>query len=162
MKCFLARCVLLLAGMRLALRALGAEEVYTEKPAYCEPGFQLIEETGYREVERRVCKEVPIKRTKWVYSARPDYFCLPRWPCSGHDCSEECSNCKGLYCRKQLVKKRVEYECGTQCVVEVVKDRVPCAVWRKVPCEPAKPVALPTATPMPADSPSAPEVAAPR
>lgn len=117
-----------------------AQEPFAEKPAYCEPGFQYIPVTEYREVSHACCKQVPIIRKKWVYSSKSDYFCVPKFPaCScdkqaGCPSSPECGSCNGPFCRQQLIKKRVEYQCGTKCEVEIVKDKVPCVVWRKVPC----------------------------
>jgi hypothetical protein len=120
--------------------------VVVERPAWFEPGCQYVREIEYREVEHAICKVVPIKRTKWVYCSKPDYFCLPACPLLNHcrekDCDPGCTcqTCKGPYCRQALLKKKVEYECGTRCEVEVVKEKVPCTVWRKVPCLPTQPV----------------------
>jgi hypothetical protein len=135
------------------------QEVCAEKPSSCEPGYRYVEEVGYREVERAVCKVVPVKRAKWVYCSKPDYFCLPACPLLGKWCRDECDACqpceacKGPYCRQQLLKKKVEWECGTKCEVEVVKEKVPCTVWRKVPCGPAEPApATPARAPVPPGS----------
>ncbi len=125
-----------LGGARLVAPA---QEVYREKPTSCEPGFRLVQETTYQEVEHPVCKVVPDKRSKWIYCTRPDYFCVPACPlhCGHHP--DGCDRCRGPFCRQQLLKKKVEWECGTKCVVEIVKEKVPTVVWRKVPCAPGQP-----------------------
>jgi len=130
---------MILAGLEGIAPLAVAQEVYTTKPTFCETGYQLVEETAYKEVEHTVCKVVPNQKTKWVYSSRPDYYCLPGCPFHGQHCedgSANCESCKGPYCRQQLLKKKVEWTSGTKCVTEVVKDMVPCTVWRKVPCGP--------------------------
>jgi hypothetical protein len=156
----------LLPGLVLAvggacLAAPPEEEVYAAKPAFCEPGFQFVEEAGYREVEHFHCKVVPDKRTKWVYCSKPDYFCVPACPLHGHH-QDGCAHCQGPYCRPQLLKKKIEWECGTKCVVEVVKETVPCVVWRKVPCGPAQPAPGPERLPPPTGSAPPPANGAPR
>lgn len=138
-----------------------AQEVCTDKPIYCEPGYRLVQEIGYKEVEHACCKVVPNKRTKWVYCSKPDYFCVSHCPhcrdrcgddCGG--CCQSCGSCKGPYCRQALLKKQVECVYGTKCVVEIVKEKVPCVYWRKVPCGPeALPAPMSTPAPMPAASP---------
>ncbi len=134
-----AGCLGLALAMTGAIPLLASDrEVCTEKPPSCEPGFRYVPVTELREVEHPVCKVVPAKRTKWVYSSKPDYYCLPACPCPclHHKDSpcDACKHCEGPYCRQQLLKKQVEWECGTKCVVEVLKEKVPCTVWRKVPC----------------------------
>src|SRR4051812_6993016 len=93
-----------------------AQETYAERPATCEPGFTYVETVEYREVERRICKLAPDKRTKWVYRTEPDYFCVPACPWPGlcrHGCPT-CTDCEGPRCRPKLFKKLVEYDCGTK------------------------------------------------
>jgi hypothetical protein len=133
---------LVLAGSGWFPPAASAQDVYGPKPASCEPGFRYVQVLEYREVERPVCKVVPVMRKKWVYRSKPDYFCLPACPllkpCSPDGCTGcgHGTNCEGPYCREKLLKKQVEWQCGTRCVVEVVKEKVPCRVWRKVPSGP--------------------------
>jgi hypothetical protein len=110
-----------------------------QMPAYCEPGFKYVQAVEYKEIEHTFCKRVPDKRTKWVYCSKPAIFCLSplcghhdKHDCDGGDC---CQDCKERHCRRTLWKKKVEWECGTKCVVETVKVKVPCTVWRKVPIE---------------------------
>jgi len=114
-------------------------------PPPAEPGFKWVREVRYHQIEHRYCKEVPDKRSKWVYDTKPDYFCTPRCPIHlfhhQNDCDqcEACQSCKGP-CRREIVlKKRVEWECGTKCVVETVKEKIPYIVWRKVPLSDEKP-----------------------
>lgn len=109
-------------------------------PAACEPGFKWVQVTEYREVCRDVCKIVPdVKETKkWVYSQIDDPFCIKRSGrgCADGACANECASCEGPYCRKQLVKKLVICkEPTTKCVVEKIMEKVPCTVYRKVPCD---------------------------
>ncbi len=141
--------------------------VFADKPPPCEPGYRYVQETGYREVDHPFCKVVPIKRTKWIYTSRPDYFCIPACPLTGlfhhgDGCcaNEPCPACEGPNCRQKLFKKKVEWECGTRCVVEVIKEKVPCPVWRKVPCGPGEvpPAPPPLLVPPPAAPVQAPAV----
>jgi hypothetical protein len=124
-----------LAGIGWAYASASAQEYSPERPAYCETGFTFVQVVEYKEIEHKVCKRVPDKRTKWVYCSKPGDYCLSPL-CGRHhrdDCDSCCQDCKGPYCRKLLLKKKVEWECGTKCVVETVKEKVPCTVWRKVP-----------------------------
>lgn len=128
-----------------------AQGPHTDKPPVCEPGYHYVEELGYQEVEHHVCKEAPNMRTKWVYSSKRGYYCLPRICCHctldgshpDHDASasdHDCHCCKGPYCRKILLKKKTECQRGCKCNAEAVKEFVPCPVWRKVPCDSTAPV----------------------
>ncbi len=102
-----------------------------------EPGYEYVRKIEYKEVERRYCKMVPDKRSKWVYDTKPDYYCVPPCPLRKlfhhGDCEqcEACPACKGPFCRQQLMKKQIQWDCGQKCVVETVKDKVPYFVWRK-------------------------------
>lgn len=122
------------------LRHSPAGDLLPDPVPECEAGYMLVEEIGTREVVREVCKTVPdVKKVKkWVYSTVPDNFCLQHTPCHGHHgdcCGEGCRYCEGPYCRNQLAKKLVTQDCPTtKCVVEKVVERVPCTVYRKVPC----------------------------
>lgn len=148
--------MVLLSLSVLCLAAL-AEGPPSGPPPYCEPGFEYVQVVEYQEHDHPVCKIVPNKRSKWLYSSKPDYFCLPGCPLHvrhdecGCDVLEYCPTCKGPYCRCQLLKKKVEWTCGTKCVVEVVKEKVPCVVWRKVPrkLDPNAPARAPEIVPPP-------------
>src|SRR5262245_18507964 len=104
---------LILAGIAGVSAVTSAQDVCPDQPPACEPGFQYVQEIEYREAEHAICKVVPIKKTKWVYSSKRDYFCLPRCPCFRHGCRDGCGTeggcmeCEGPYCRQQLVKKQV-------------------------------------------------------
>ncbi len=123
----------------------------------CEPGFQWVEETCYKDVERLVCRMVPEvkKHKKWVYSAKPDPFCLSQSGKScfagpGHACGKEncggCPSCEGPFCRIQLVKREIvtHEETIMKCVTESVVEKVAYTVRKKVPCS-ATPACLPAA-----------------
>jgi hypothetical protein len=129
-----------------------------QMPASCEPGFTYVQAVEYKEIEHTFCKRVPDKRTKWVYCSKPAIYCLSplcghhhKHDCDGGDC---CQDCKERHCRRTLWKKKVEWECGTKCVVETVKEKVPCTVWRKVPIgtEQSVPGQAPEALPPPKES----------
>lgn len=149
-----------------------AQEACTDRPGQCEPGYRLIQEITYQEVEHACCKEVPNMRKKWVYCSKPDYFCVPncRKGCCGRDggccgdgCCQEPHRCN-LHCREQLMKKQVECQYGTKCVVEITKEKVPCVIWRKVPCAPVEhlPAPLPTSAPAPVTGAPSPVTVAPQ
>lgn len=128
-----------LASM-LALQALAAD-VRLGPP--CEPGYQWVEQTTYKEVVHYTCKIVPDVKKKWVYSTIDDPFCIPCGLTGGCCCSHcshgGCGTCQGPFPRKLLVKKEVELPCaGRKCVVEKIVDKVPCTEYRKVPIEPAQ------------------------
>lgn len=131
-----------------------AQEVCTDKPGQCEPGYRLVQEITYQEVEHACCKEVPNIRKKWVYCSKPDYYCVPNCKkgCCGQDggCGGYPDRCH-LHCRAQLLKKQVECVYGTKCVVEITKEKVPCVIWRKVPCAAVEhlPAPLPATAPAP-------------
>jgi hypothetical protein len=150
--------VSILLGMGVPARSLraqpAAQPASEQTPPACPPGFRCVKEIEYREQERAVCKQVPIKHSKWVYCSRVDHFCLPvvcRSFFGQHVACETCTDCNGPLVRHQLLKKKVEWESGTRCVVETVKERVPCVVWRLVPSD-----AAPTLSPLPASVPSLP------
>jgi hypothetical protein len=128
-----------LAVLGGAWQGAEAQEGVAEQPPSCEPGFHLVPEVEYKEVEYPVCKVVPDMRTKWIYSTKPDYYCIPACPLFAKHHGDSCPQCRGPFCRPKLLKKKIEYECGTKCVVEVVKEKVPCLVWRKVPGGPGHP-----------------------
>jgi hypothetical protein len=100
------------------------------RPA-CEPGFKIVEEVVIQEVTRALCKFVPETKKKWVYTWVDDPFCIQdrRHP---HDCP----HCAGPYCRKLLVKRQIDEPCQTlKCVTELITERIPVKVYRKVPCD---------------------------
>ncbi len=135
------RLAMVLVGIGHAVAS--AQETYLQKPATCEPGFEWVQETIYREMECPVCKVVPNLRKKWVYSSKLDYFCVPAL----HGACGDCGACAGPYCRQVLLKKQIEYQHGTKCVVEMVKEKVPVVVWKKVLC--ASPGRVPDAAAAP-------------
>jgi hypothetical protein len=147
----------------------GADGNHHHVPA-CEPGYTLVPEVTYVEVCRKVCKLVPdVRETeKWVYSCKSEDLCFKKCPLHGlHTCAgcEQCGAC--VQCdkpvtRNRLVKRLVVEECpSVKCVVE----RVPCVVYRKVPCgfapSPA-PEMLPAPKPPPAGAASAPGATRPQ
>lgn len=95
-----------------------------------EPGFVIVEEVQFREVVRKVCKQVPdIKKVKkTIYETKEEEFCVTK----SH---------KGAatpQTRKVLIKKEIVEEVPTyRQVVETVVEVVPCKVYRKIPCFPA-------------------------
>lgn len=114
----------------------GAEHGHDHGPPACEPGYTVVKEVVYKEVVRKVCREVcDVKKvTKWVYDCKTENFCLKQCR-PGHKCSEDCASCKGPYQKNLLIKRMVvEEHPTTKCVVEEVVERVPCVVYRKVPC----------------------------
>jgi hypothetical protein len=126
--------------------------------APCEPGYQIVTEVQYREVVKRVCKNVPdVKRvTHWVYECKTVDFC--KAGCSLHGARHQgtCDDCDGhgsrcpcgpVGAKHYLLKRLVTEECPTtRCVVECTVERVPCVVCRKVPCA-ASPAACPAPVP---------------
>lgn len=134
----------------LAWAAQGADP----RVPVCEPGYQIVEEICYQDVCHKVCRVVPDvkKTTKPVYSCKTEDYCLKKCPRLCH-CAEDCPTCDHPRTRKILVKKFVTTECPTyKCVVETVVERVPCKVYRKVPCISVvpPPPCLPPAPPCPA------------
>jgi hypothetical protein len=123
---------IVLASSSRAFSGASAQDMFAQPPGYCEPGYQWVPETVYREVECPVCKVVPNMRKKWVYCSKPDYFCVPALHGACKDGA--CAACSGPYRRELLLKKQIEYQCGTKCVVEMVQEKVPYTVWKKVPC----------------------------
>jgi hypothetical protein len=124
-----------------------ASDLYPTKPATCEPGYTYVPETHYREVVHKVCKPCPevVKKKKWCYSCKTEDFCVTRHPCA-KGCHGTCPDgqCdRGVRCSRPmtknlLVKREVETECQEiRCKIETVVERIPCTVWRKVPCPPA-------------------------
>src|SRR5687768_16690219 len=102
-------CLSVLLAMALPA-ALAAGPPATHLPP-CEPGYQWVEETCFKEVEREVCKLVPEmkKVRKIVYATKENPFCLRRSglkalhrghdACGEGDCAGACLKCKGPYCR---------------------------------------------------------------
>lgn len=144
--------LLLSAGLQA-----GAGEPGTSPPGPCEPGYRWVQEDSFQEVERCVCKAVPsVKKVrKVVYETKPDPFCVRlasfrdlfagKGKGGEADCGEGCLKCKGPHHRAILVKTEITCEVpSTRCVVEKVVEKVPCKVWRKVPCAPGAPPADPT------------------
>ncbi len=125
-------------GLGLAWQAsYGTHPHQHATPPVCEPGYQIVEETCTKQVERSVCKVVPdVKKvSKWVYSCKEDPFCIKK---HGGHCS--CPSCGDPQHRIQLVKREViEEHPTTKCVVEKVVETVTYKVYRKVPCGPAAP-----------------------
>ena len=125
-------CALAILAAATGLSALSAQNPV---PPPCEPGYQYIYVTEYKEVERYVCKLEPyVKKTrKWVYTCKDSPFCIHRShsDCLGHD---DCPTCLGPFSRKLLVKKEivVKEEPATRCVTEKVTAKVACTVLRKV------------------------------
>lgn len=113
----------------------------------CEPGYRIVEEVVMQEVTRAVCKMVPETKKKWVYSWVDDPFCI-----QDRHHPHDCPNCTGPFCRKLLVKRQIDEPCQTlKCVTELITERVPVTVYRKVPCDSARPEVLPVMpTPAPA------------
>lgn len=127
------------------------------KPA-CEPGYTIVEEIVYKEVIKKRCVPAPDvqKKTKWVYECRSEDFCVKK--CSlgqgcahgcGQGCGASCTHCDRPMTRNLLVKKLVVEECPSdKCVIETYVEKVPCKVYRKVPCGTAHaPAAAAVATP---------------
>jgi len=102
----------------------------------CEPGYQIVEEIEYRQIVRKVCKQVPdVKKVrKTVYEVKEEEHCVSK-------------NHKGdtkPQTRRVLVKKEIVEEVPTyKSVVETVVEVVPVKVYRKVPCPPPGPVLPP-------------------
>ncbi len=95
----------------------------------CEPGFQYVEEIVMQDVTRAVCKMVAETKKKWVYSTIDAPYCVQDSHHGG------CEHCAGPYCRKLLVKRQVDEPCQTmKCVTELIVEKVPVRVYRKVPC----------------------------
>src|SRR4051794_29291124 len=127
----------------------GPHGAMTACPTTCEPGYQVIQETIYQAVVKKVCLPAPGTKVvkKWVYAEVDDDFCL-RKPAGlfhhGHHCKgdcggkcPECVQCSKVFCRKQLVKREVIVsECPQdKCIVSTVVEQVPCTVYRKIPCD---------------------------
>jgi hypothetical protein len=134
-----------LAGAIIVQPLARSEEVDgKESAAPPEQGYRMVQKVEYKEIEHRYCKMVPVKRRKWVYCTKPDYYCHP--PCPIHwpwhhkdDCDcQACRDCRGPFYRPQLMKKEIEWECGKTCQIEVVKEKVPVLVWRKEAISPKK------------------------
>ena len=110
-----------------------------ERPPACEPGCVLVEEVVWQEVVRKVCKAVPDvkKQRKTVYDVKEESYCLPACP-SPFGCGARGGAAQAApRTRRILVKKEVVVEEPTvKYVVEDVVERVPCKVWRQVPCPP--------------------------
>ena len=117
----------------------------------CEPGYQIVEEVVIQEVTRAVCKMVPETKKKWVYSTIDAPYCIQE--CSHGHGHANCPHCSGPYCRKLLVKRQIDEPCETmKCVTELIVEKVPVTIYRKVPCgtETQRPEVL-NAKPMPSD-----------
>ena len=116
--------------------AAGQVVYQDEPPAFAEPGYKWVREIRYKEVRHPYCKKVPEKIYEWVYAERPDYYCLPptllQTLRSKHS-GDGCPCCQGPFYRPQLKKMQVERIIGWNCVVDYVKEQVPCVAWRKVP-----------------------------
>jgi hypothetical protein len=136
-----------LGAALLGLVGAAACAGHPDQPLPCEPGYTIVEETCYKEVIHKVCRQVPdVKKTvKTVYSCKEDDVCLPRCHGAGghkHEhgeaCGEGCEECGGtakVRTRRLLVKRFVTEECpSTKWVVESVVERVPYKVYHKVPC----------------------------
>jgi hypothetical protein len=145
-----------LAGAVVVQPLARAQEVDgKESPVSPEPGYRMVQKVEYQEIEHRYCKMVPVKRRKWVYCTKPDYYCHP--PCPFHwpwqhkddcDCDgQACRGCRGPFSRPQLMKKEVEWEDGKICRIEVVKEKVPVLVWRKEAIPPKKDGSKPVPNP---------------
>jgi hypothetical protein len=162
-------CLTALAASLLAVPRSGAHDHHT-KPA-CEPGYTLVEEIGYKDVIKKVCREVPDvqKKTKWVYDCVQEDFCLTKCRCPlhglkhHHECEQcqSCSRCDRPMTKNLLVKRKVvEETITTKCVVETVVERVPYVIYHKVPC--ATPgAAPPLPEPLPRPKASSPPPATP-
>jgi hypothetical protein len=100
----------------------------------------------YQEVVKKVCRQVPdVKKvTRWVYSCKTADFCKPGCFLHGPGHQDGCGDCDGhrpccpcgpVGCKHLLLKRLVTEECPTtRCVVECTVERVPCVVYRMVPC----------------------------
>lgn len=106
----------------------------------CEPGYQWVEVTTYKEVAHYACKIVPDIKKKWVYKTIDDPFCIPCGLDHGCCCSSSCcpnmpcGTCQGPFPRKLLVKWEIEKPCPkNKCVVEKTVEKIPCTEYRKVP-----------------------------
>lgn len=118
-------------GVAMALQPASADGILRKHHNLppCEPGFQYVEETVIQEVTRAVCKMVPETKKKWVYSTIDAPYCVQDSH-HGADC-----HCAGPYCRKLLVKRQVDEPCpGMKCVTELIVEKVPVTIFRKVPC----------------------------
>lgn len=126
--------VLALAGMDAVVRAQLALQ---PKPA-CPPGCKVVEEVIIKEQVRHCCKVVPNVKKKWVYDWVEEGFCIPKSPFCPPGCDKhKIPHCKSCT-RKQLVKKEVEECAGYKCEVDKIVEKVPCKVYRIVPCGPAE------------------------
>src|SRR4051794_27635114 len=130
-----------LLGLTLAWQAgRAAGPHHHAMPPAPQPGCKVVEDVTFQEVVRYVCKVVPDVKKRWVYDCIDDPFCIQHTPRQhglgllGHGCGKDCGhgcdaaacpNCEGPFCRKQLVKRQIEEECGTKCVIEKIVDRVP-------------------------------------
>ncbi len=139
------RTLLPLGAALCTLAAFAAAPGRAGDPVPCGPGCQIVTETTYREVTRKVCRWVPDvkKTTKWVYDCKCEEYCAPRlFPshlgdhnaCNGCD---SCAACGNVRTKHFLVKKQVVEECPSmKCVVECVTEKIPCVVQRRVPSGP--------------------------
>jgi len=128
-----------------------------DAPPVCQPGYVIVEEITYQEVVRKCCKVVPekIKTRRTVYGCKTEDYCLPRCPHPWHGqsgCAEgapaACPACSAPRTRQLLLKKEVVEEKSTfKCVVETVVEKVPCKVYRKVPCPGPGPIPAAAAKP---------------
>jgi hypothetical protein len=113
------------------------------EPPACPPGCKIVEETVYKEICLYRCKVVPEIKKKWVYECVDAPFCIQS--CAHGGCCGECAHCTGPHCRKQLVKRQIDWKCDVKCEVEKVVEVVPCKVYRVVPCAaPAPAMPLPS------------------
>jgi hypothetical protein len=143
---------LLAFGFAIALKPASADGIlknHHNKP-YCEPGYQLVEEVVIQEVTRAVCKMVPETKKKWVYSTIDAPYCV----LDSHG-NHHCPQCAGPYCRKLLVKRQIDEPCETlKCVTELIVEKVPVTIYRKVPCATDAPKAELIPRPLPQVNPN--------
>ena len=133
-------------GLAASAARAGAPKPPQPAASAPKPSPSATAEPACHEVVRYVCKIVPNIRARWVYECIDDPFCIQVSP-KGHGCGHGCGhqgcghhgcgrkscdstipNCEGPYCRKQLVKRLIEEECGTRCVIEKIVEKVPIAV----------------------------------
>jgi hypothetical protein len=123
-------------GVALVLQPVNADGLLKKHHNLppCEPGYKYVEEVVMQDVTRAVCKMVQETKKKWVYSTIDAPYCVQDSH-HGTDC-----HCAGPYCRKLLVKRQIDEPClGTKCVTELIVEKVPVTILRKVPCTDAPP-----------------------
>ena len=78
MKTRILTCLLTALALGIAWQSADGQFVHRnlQGPPPCEPGFRIVEEIVMQDVERYVCKMVPVVPKKWVYDWVDDPFCI--------------------------------------------------------------------------------------